>query len=144
MCIKIISSLIIVSILTQIVGCYSINYVSVNELREFKGKNDVIIEATCGEIYTLKRDSTSKYYSDWQFVGDSIEWTEARVIFSKDNPNFGKYKTSKTGIAENEIGKIGIEELEVLNTALLSIGVIVGALLVIGYYAFESGFKLKN
>ena len=137
--IKIISSLLITVFLTQIVGCYSSNNITVNELREFKGKNDVIIETINGENYTLKRDTTAQYYSNWEFVGDSIEWTESRVIFLKDNPNLGKYNKTKTTIAENEILKIEIEEINALNTILLSVGIIVVVVLVIGALTFDLG-----
>jgi len=142
--IKIVSSLLITAILTQIVGCYSSHNITVNELREFKGKNDVIIETINGEEYTLKRDTTSQYYSNWEFVGDSIEWTESRVIFLKDNPNLGKFKETKTTIAENEILTIGIEELDALNTTLLYVGIIVGLVLLIFALTFDLDINLGS
>ena len=141
---KITSSLLITAILTQIVGCYSLKDITFNELKEFKGKNDVIIETINCENYTLKRDTTSQYYSNWEFVGDSIEWIESRLIFLKDNPNLGKFKSTKTTIAENKILNIGIEEMDVLNTILLSAGIIVGTILVIGALTFKLDFNLGS
>ena len=141
---KITSSLLITAILTQIVGCYSLKDITFNELKEFKGKNDVIIETINCENYTLKRDTTSQYYSNWEFVGDSIEWIESRLIFLKDNPNLGKFKRTKTTITENEILNIGIEEMDVLNTILLSAGIIVGTILVIGALTFKLDFNLGS
>ena len=138
---KIISGLLITAILTHIVGCHSSIDITVNELREFKCKSNVIIETKNGGAFTLKRDSTFHYNSNWEFVGDSIEWTETRVIYLKDNPNLGKIETTKTTIAENEILKIGIKELNVLNTALLSVGIILGAALIIFALSFESGLE---
>jgi len=130
--IKIISSLLITVFLTQIVGCYSSNNITVDELREFKGKNDVIIETINGENYTLKRDTTAQYYSNWVFIGDSIEWTESRVIFLKDNPNLGKFKRTKTTIAEKEIFRVDVEEFDFLKTVLLSAGVFVAIVVIYG------------
>jgi hypothetical protein len=140
---KLISSILVIALL-NILGCYSSNDITVNELREFKGNNNVIIETNNGGEFTLKRDTTSHYYSNWEFVGDSIEWTESRVIYLKDNTNLGKFKTTKTTIAENEILKIGIEELNVLNTALLTVGILVVAVLIIFTLDFERNLGSNN
>ena len=124
-----------------LVGCYSSNYITVNELKDFKDKNNVIITTIDGEEYILKRDSTYQYYSSWAFVDSSIEWTESKVIFQKDNPTLGKYTTINTTIAEKEILKIGIEELEVIETVLLSVGILVGVVLIISAFTFEMDLK---
>ncbi len=124
-------------ILQLLVGCYSTNYVTVNELKGYKDKNDVIITTTDSKEYILKRDSTHQYYSNWEFVDNSIEWTESKVIFQKDNPKLGKYTTINTTIAEKEILKIGIEELEVIETVLLSVGILIGAVLIIGALTWQ-------
>ena len=139
---KLIISIIINCIILQLlVGCYSTNYVTVNELKGFKDNNDVIIKTIDSKEYILKRDSTHQYYSNWEFVENSIEWTESKVIFQKDNPKLGKYTTINTTIAEKEMLKIGIEELNVLNTVLLSVGILVGAVLIIGALTFELDLK---
>jgi len=130
---KLIIAIIINCLILQLlVGCYSTNYVTVNELKGFKDNNDVIIKTTDSKEYILKRDSTHQYYSNWEFVDNSIEWTESKVIFEKDNPKLGKYTTINTTIAEKEMLKIGIEELNVVETVLLSLGILVGAVLIIG------------
>lgn len=133
---KIVSAFLINAILIQIAGCYSSNNITVNELREFKGKNDVIIETIIGESYTLKRDSTDQYYSNWKFVDNSIEWTESKVVFQKENPKSGKYTTINTTIAEKGIFKIGVEEFDGLKTTLLSVGIL-AVIVVIGALTFR-------
>ncbi len=135
------SILLAFTLLTQIVGCYSTNYITYDELKGYKDNNDVIITTTDTTEYILKRDSTHQYYSNWEFVYNSIEWTESKVIFQKDNPKLGKYTTVNTTIAEKEILKIGIEELDALNTTLLSVGIIAGAVLIIGALTFDLGLK---
>ena len=144
MCTKIFISLFNVATFNFLIGCYSNNYITYNELRGYKGDNDVIITTTDSTEYILKRDSTIQYYSNWWYVDNNIEWTESKVIFLKDDPSFGKYTTINTTISENEILKIGIEELDVLNTVLLSIGIIVGAVLVIGALTFDLDFNLGS
>ena len=130
---KLIITIIINCLILQLlVGCYSSNYITVNELKDFKDKNNVIITTIDGEEHILKRDSTYQYYSSWAFVDSSIEWSESKVIFQKDNPKLGKYTTINTTIAEKEMLKIGIEELNVVETVLLSLGILVGAVLIIG------------
>jgi hypothetical protein len=118
-------------ILQLLVGCYSTNYVTINELKDYKDKNDVIITTTDNKEYILKRDSTPQYYSNWEFVDNSIEWSESKVMFQKENPKLGKYTTINTTIVEKDILKIGIEELNVVETVLLSVGILVGAVLII-------------
>ena len=125
----------------NLVGCYSTNYITYDELKGYKDNNNVIITTTDSTEYTLKRDSTSRYYSNWGFVDNSIEWTESKVIYQNDNPKLEKYTTINTTIAEKEILKIGIEKLDVLNTTLLSLGIIVGAFLIIGALTFDLGLK---
>lgn len=124
-------------ILQLLVGCYSTNYVTVNELKGYKDKNDVIITTTDSKEYILKRDSTHQYYSNWEFVDNSIEWTESKVIFQKDNPKLGKYTTINTTIEEKEILMVGVGELNVVETVILSLGILVGVVLIIGAFTFE-------
>jgi hypothetical protein len=124
-------------ILQLLVGCYSTNYVTVNELKGYKDKNDVIITTTDSKEYILKRDSTHQYHSNWEFVDNSIEWTESKVIFQKDKPKLGKYTRINTTIVQNEILKIRIEELEVIETVLLSVGILIGAVLIIGALTWQ-------
>ncbi len=137
MYIKLISSILVFALLTQIVGCYSTNSITLNELKDLKNKNDVIITTTDSKEYLLKRDSTHQYYSNWAFVDSSIEWTESKVIFQKDNPKLGKYTTINTTIAEKEILKVGVEELNVLETVLLSAGILVGVISIIWAFTFD-------
>ena len=137
---KLIITIIINCLILQLlVGCYSSNYITVNELKDFKDKKNVIITTIDGEEHILKRDSTHQYYSNWEFVDNSIEWTESKVIFQKDNPKLGKYTTINTTIAEKEILKVGVEELNVVETVLLSVGILVGVVVIIGAATFEMG-----
>ena len=120
---KLTISIIINSLILQLlVGCYSANYITVNELKDFKDKNDVIITTTDSQEYILKRDSTYQYYSNWEFVDNSIEWTESKVVFQKENLKLGKYTTINTTIAEKEIFKIGVEEFDGLKLRYYQLG----------------------
>ena len=58
MCTKIFISLFNVATFNFLIGCYSNNYITYNELRGYKGDNDVIITTTDSTEYILKRDST--------------------------------------------------------------------------------------
>ena len=132
MCKKIFISFLLVAIFNLLVGCYSTNYVTYDELKVYKDNNNVIITTTDSREHILKRENTSQYYSDWEIVDNSIEWTESKAIFQKDNPKLGKYTTINTTIAEKEISKIEIQELNVLSTALLSVGIVAVAIIIIG------------
>ena len=129
-------------IVQLLVGCYSPNYITVNELKDFKDKNDVIITTTDSKEYILKKDSTHQYYSNWEFVDNSIEWTESKVIFQKENPKLGKYTTINTTIEEKEILKVGVEELNVVETVLYSVGIIVVVLFIVALALPERSVQL--
>ncbi|MCW8809748.1 MAG: hypothetical protein OQJ93_12110 [Ignavibacteriaceae bacterium] len=134
---KLTISIIINSLILQLlVGCYSSNYITFNQLKDFKDKNDIIITTTDSNEYILKRDSTEQYYSNWKFVDNTIEWTESKVVFQKENPKSGKYTTINTTIAEKEIFKIGVEEFDGLKTTLLSVGIL-AVIVVIGALTFR-------
>ena len=137
MCKKIFISFLLVAVFNLLVGCYSTNYITYDELKGYKDNNNVIITTTDSREHILKRENTSQYYSDWEIVDDSIKWTESKAIFQKDNPKLGKYTTINTTIAEREISKIELQELNVLSTALLSVGILVGAIIIIGALTWE-------
>jgi len=138
---KLTISIIIYSLMLQLlIGCYSSNYINYNELKGYNDNNDVIITTTDSREYTLKRDSTFQYYSNWKFVDNRIEWTESKMMPQKDNPTRRALTTTNTTLTENEILKIGIEEFDVVKTVLLSVGIL-AVIIVIGGLTTDFGPK---
>lgn len=134
---KLTISIIIYSLILQLlIGCYSSNYISYNELKGYNDNNDVIITTTDSREYTLKRDSTFQYYSNWKFVDNRIEWTESKMMPQKDNPTRRALTTTNTTLTENEILKISVEEFDGTKTVLLSVGIL-AVILAIGALTYE-------
>ncbi len=134
---KLTISIIIYSLMLQLlIGCYSSNYISYNELKGYNDNNDVIITTTDSREYTLKRDSTFQYYSNWKFVDNRIEWTESKMMPQKDNPTRRALTTTNTTLTENEILKISVEEFDGTKTVLLSVGIL-AVILAIGALTYE-------
>lgn len=142
---KLTISIIIYSLMLQLlIGCYSSNYISYNELKGYNDNNDVIITTTDSREYTLKRDSTFQYYSNWKFVDNRIEWTESKMMPQKDNPTRRALTTTNTTLTENEILKISVEEFDGTKTVLLSVGIL-AVILAIGALTYEGpGFQMKG
>ena len=134
---KLTISVIIYSLMLQLlIGCYSSNYLSYNELKEYKDNNDVVITTTDTTEYTLKRDSSYHYYSNWKFVDNRIEWTESKMMPQKDNPTRRALTTTNTTLTENEILKISVEEFDGTKTVLLSVGIL-AVILAIGAATYD-------
>jgi len=133
---KHISTLIIYSILLQLFsGCYSVREITINELKNFDGNNEVKLTTLDNINYTLKRDSSYQNFSDWVYVDDTIEWTETKLVQQK-NTRSRQLVTTKNEINENDIANIGIEEFDGLKTLLLSVGIL-ALIVVIGTLTFE-------
>jgi len=134
---KLTISIIMYSLMLQLlIGCYSSNYISYNELKGYNDNNDVIITTTDSREYTLKRDSTFQYYSNWKFVDNRIEWTESKMMPQKDNPTRRALTTTNTTLTENEILKISVEEFDGTKTVLLSVGIL-AVILAIGAATYD-------
>ena len=142
---KLTISIIIYSLMLQLlIGCYSSNYISYNELKGYNDNNDVIITTTDSREYTLKRDSTFQYYSNWKFVDNRIEWTESKMMPQKDNPTRRALTTTNTTLTENEILKISVEEFDGTKTVLLSIGILAVILAIVALTYEEPGVQIKG
>jgi len=133
---KHISTLIIYSILLQLFsGCYSVREITINELKNFDGNNEVKLTTLDNINYTLKRDSSYQNFSDWVYVDDTIEWTETKLVQQKNTRSI-QLVTTKTEINENDIANIGIEKFDGLKTLLLSVGIL-AVIVVIGALTYE-------
>jgi len=142
---KLTISIIIYSLMLQLlIGCYSSNYISYNELKGYNDNNDVIITTTDSREYTLKRDSTFQYYSNWKFVDNRIEWTESKMMPQKDNPTRRALTTTNTTLTENEILKISVEEFDGTKTVLLSVGILAVILAIVALTYEEPGVQIKG
>lgn len=142
---KLTISIIIYSLMLQLlIGCYSSNYISYNELKGYNDNNDVIITTTDSREYTLKRDSTFQYYSNWKFVDNRIEWTESKMMPQKDNPTRRALTTTNTTLTENEILKISVEEFDGTKTVLLSVGILAVILAIVALTYEGPGFQMKG
>jgi len=121
---KLIPYLIIYSLVLQLLnGCYSERYITKDELRDFNKDNDIIITTQDNKEYTLRRDSSDQNFSDWIFVDDKIELTEAKLIQQKDK-NVKNLTRIKTEIDENDLANIGVVEFDGLKTTLLVVGIL--------------------
>ena len=146
-----ISAVLIPCLLMQFVGCYSYREVTVDELKNYIGKDDVKIITEQTE-FILNRDSTEKNKLNWVINDSSIITQEKTLIkddFDKSNPDKINEINEINEIKFKEIKSVSINEPDSGETGLIIGSLIVSAiiigfvlLLINGEPSFKPNFKI--
>lgn len=140
-----IAAILIPCLLLQLFGCYSYREVTVDELKNYIGKDDVKIITEQTE-FILNRDSTEKNKLNW-VINDSSIITQEKILikddFDKSNPdkiNEIKFKEIKSvSINEPDSGETGL----IIGSLIIS-AIIIGFILLLinGEPSFKPNFKI--
>ena len=135
-----ISAILIPCLLLQLCGCYSFREMTLEELKNYKGEDDIMVTKKSDYFVIMNRDSTRNYLTDWM-ISDSSIIMEKKPL--KELKNAETSKEEKTEIKFNQIKSIAVEEWDSENTIVLIVGLI-GLAAIIGlviYGSIQSGFS---
>ena len=131
-----ISAILIPCFLLQLLGCYSYQEVTFNELKEYRGDEDVKIKTNNEEIIIRRQDS-GNFKMNWWTTDSSVVINSIELI--KDN-NKVEALNKKSEVMFNEISAVELNARDSQKTLLLTI---VGIVLIVGPAIFVtvwSGF----
>jgi hypothetical protein len=122
---KYISAILIPCLLLQLCGCYSFNEITIDELKNYKGSNEIRIKTHNREVLIERRTG----------ILDPMEWESNDsliIIKTKEQVKWGHYKKLEdrsSDIKLSEIETAEIEEFDLLKTSLLilTMGAIIAA-----------------
>lgn len=135
-----ISAILISCLLLQLCGCYSFRAITLEELKNYKGENDIKVTKKSDYFVIMNRDSTRNYLTDWM-ISDSSIIMEKKSL--KELKKAEISKEEKTEIKFNQIKSIAVEEWDSENTIVLFVGLI-GLAAIIGLAisgSIQSGFS---
>jgi len=135
-----ISAILIPCLLLQLCSCYSFREITLEELKNYKGENDIKVTKKSDYFVIMNRDSTRNYLTDWM-ISDSSIIMEKKPL--KELKNAEISKEEKTEIKFNQIKSIAVEEWDSENTIVLFVGLI-GLAAIIGLAisgSIQSGFS---
>ena len=139
---KYISAILIPCLLLQLCGCYSSRVISIQELKNYKGTNEIKVTKESDYIILMQRDSTKAYIKDWQ-VNDSSIIIEKKTLTQSNNAQ--NPEEMKSEIKLNQIKSVAVEEFDSENTVVLVVSLVaLGAMIALAIYgsihsAFTNG-----
>jgi len=121
-----VSAILIPCLLMQLFGCYSYREITIEELKSYKGENDIKI-ITDKDTILINRDSSELLKMDWVVSDTSILVQEKRSLDSsdKENPIHNKKEIKFKEIKSVAIDKPDSEKTEGLILLLMAIAVII-------------------
>ena len=127
--------LLIITLLIQLEGCYSMSEMSLEELKNYYGPDEIKIRTNQMEVIIYRKSSGSRYMN-WEPTDSSII-IETKELIKLDNTNAVNTQTNQ--IKYSDINSAEIGEIDGLKTALLTVGVIVVVGLIIGLSTVSMG-----
>ncbi len=124
---KYISSILIPCLLLQFFGCYSFKVITIDELKNYKGTNEIMIKTNQNEVL-IERKTGEISPMDWE-ASDSLITIKTKEMIKWENYN--KLIDKVAEIRYNEIESVEIEELNILTTTLLTVGIVAIVALVV-------------
>ena len=120
---KYISIILIQFILLLLCGCYSMNEISYEELKDFDGSNEIIIRTNEDE-YLVYRNSDQDYALNW-IADDSLITIISNEHITRDNMMQYNYTLVPQYITINkmDIKSIEVDEFNLLKTTLSLVGI---------------------
>jgi hypothetical protein len=148
-----ISAILVPCLLLQLLaGCFSYQEITLDELKNYKGRKVVIINRDSNEII-LNRKYIDKIEEDWKTNDSSIVINSSKLVQENDASKIVKIRYD---IKYDDIKTIEIEGFDFLNTLGLvgliglGIGIIAGVIIFVNKiiekhtWIFPSRFKLSN
>ena len=124
---KYISAILIPFLLLQFFGCYSFKVITIDELKNYKGTNEIMIKTNQNEVL-IERKTGEISPMDWE-ASDSLITIKTKEMIKWENYN--KLIDKVAEIRYNEIESVEIEELNILTTTLLTVGIVAIVALVV-------------
>ena len=122
-----ISAILVPCLLLQLLaGCFSYQEITLDELKNYKGRKVVIINRDSNEII-LNRKYIDKIEEDWKTNDSSIIINSSKLVREDDSYELVKMRYD---IKYDDIKTIEIEEFDLINTIGL-IGAIVGTIAIV-------------
>ena len=115
-----ISSILIPCLLLQFVGCYSYKDITIDELKNYIGNNEIKIKTNQDEVL-IERKPGEINPMDWE-ASDSLITIKTKEMIKWENYN--KLIDQVAEIKYSEIESVEIEELNILTTTLLTVGIV--------------------
>ena len=124
-----ICAILIPALLLQLFGCYSYRNITLHELKNYEGTNDIKVTKESDYFIIMNRDSTKAYITDWEINDSSIIMEKKSLTGFKDAQN---PEEEKTEIKFNQIKSVVVEEFDSPHTVVL----VVGLLAIAAFVAF--------
>lgn len=115
-----VSAILIPCLLIQFYGCYSFKDITIDELKNYKGNNEIKIKTKQKEVL-IERKTGEISPMDWE-ASDSLITINIKEIIKWENYN--KLIDQVAEIKYSEIESVEIEELNILTTTLLTVGIV--------------------
>lgn len=132
---KDISAVLIPCLLLQLFGCYSYRIMTTEELKDYKGQNDIKIWTNQSEVL-INRKANKDSTMNWEATDSSII-VKTQKSLSLDEFNelsekeFEQLKAQYLEIKFNEIDNVKIDKLNGINTALFITAMLIVSTIVI-------------
>jgi hypothetical protein len=134
-----ISSILIPCLLLQLFGCYSYRAITIDQLKQYQGENNIRILTDSSEII-INRNISGDESMNWNSTDSSI-LIDKMTLKSYMDTSFAEQK--KMEITYSKIGKAEIEEVDYVKTTILSVLITVIAFFVIaGIVISQNGVDL--
>ena len=110
-----ISAILIPCLLMQFVGCYSFRSITLEELKQFEGDNDIILTTNKGEVIINRNEEVYKTMN-WVAKDSSLYIEKIESVPIGDNENIRRQHTTNQEIGYNDIESIQVKSSDVLGT----------------------------
>lgn len=135
-----ISSLLIPCLLLQLFGCYSYRAITIDELKQYQGENDIRIKKDSTEII-INRKINRYAEIDWYSIDSSIVINKSMLKNYPDSPFVEKEKIE---IPCSKIDMAEIEEIDYVKTTIFTVALTVVLLFAIaGIYVAQNGIDIN-
>lgn len=135
-----ISSLLIPCLLLQLFGCYSYRAITIDELKQYQGENDIRIKKDTTEIIINRK--IGRYEAmDWSMTDTSILVNKKTV---KNYFDTIRVENEKFEIPSSEIRITEIDEIDYIKTTIFSVALTVVVLFAIaGIMVAQNGIDIN-
>ena len=137
-----VSAILIPALLLQLFGCYSYREVTIDELKNYKGTNEIKVTQESDYFILLQRDSTKSYITDWEINDSSIIMEKKSLTGFKDAQN---PKEEKTEIKFNQIKSVAVDEFATGHTVFLIVIIVaIPTMIALAIYESFSGSMFQE
>ena len=137
-----ICAILIPALLLQLFGCYSYRNITLHELKNYEGTNDIKVTKESDYFIIMNRDSTKAYITDWEINDSSIIVEKKSLTGFKDAQN---PEEEKTEIKFNQIKSVAVDEFDTGNTVFLIVIIVaIPTMIALAIYESFSGSMFQE